>query len=179
MKHTFKNSLKKLIPKHKNWNKLVIFSVLAIMVPLSVHTVFLYKQNNAPHDAELRFAEVSNKASIVGSVIPASCQSFPTSGIQHYPAGFYVGGTPYPADTSGYCPGTQPVAGVCGTASFTCTTGTLDWANVIMGPSTNTWKCLGTTVNGGWSSGIPIVYTGANSGTCTYVLPPVVNINFQ
>lgn len=163
MKHTFKNSLKKLIPKQKNWNKLVIFSVLAIMVPLSVHTAFLYKQNNAPHDAELRFAEVSNKASIVGSVIPASCLSFPASGIQHYPAGFYVGGTPYPADTSGYCPGTEPVAGVCGNSINGCTAGS-GAINSTSDPFAYFWQCKGSNVAGVWGATSP--WCVAEKGVC-------------
>ena len=184
MKHTFKYSLtkffKKVVPQEKNWNKLAVLSMLGIIFPLSMYAAFLYHHNSIPHDAELRFSEISSNSSIVGSVIPASCQAYPVYGVSHHLAKWFtmpLNGPNNPAttwfvpgDTEGYCPGTAPLDGVCGTASFTCTTGRVEWATLIMGPPTDTWKCLGTTVG---------ATTGATSGTCTYVLPPVVNINFQ
>lgn len=181
MKHTLTHQLKKLIPKQKNRNTLAIGGVLAIIVSLSLHTVFMSTHTPTPKDSELRFTEVSNKAGVLGSVMPASCQSYPVYGISHHFGEWFthIGGgfdDPsfswyVPADTFGYCPGTAPSAGVCGTTYATeCTTGS--WTNFSPGTPISTWQCLGTTVG---------AYSGATSGTCSYVVPvaPAVNIYFS
>ncbi len=185
MKHTFKYSLtkffKKVVPQEKNWNKLAVLSMLGIIFPLSMYAAFLYHHNSIPHDAELRFSEISSNSSIVGSVIPASCQAYPVYGVSHHLAKWFtmlLNGPNNPAttwfapgDTEGYCPGTAPSAGVCGTTYATeCTTGS--WTNFSPGTPISTWQCLGTTVG---------AYSGATSGTCSYVVPvaPAVNIYFS
>ncbi len=185
MKHTFKYSLtkffKKVVPQEKNWNKLAVLSMLGIIFPLSMYAAFLYHHNSIPHDAELRFSEISSNSSIVGSVIPASCQAYPVYGVSHHLAKWFtmfLNGPNNPAttwfvpgDTEGYCPGTEPAAGVCGGTWAQCSVGAAgDWDS---SGSPWTWKCYGEYIG---------AQRGATSGVCTYyppVVSPAVNIYFQ
>jgi hypothetical protein len=87
-------------------------------------TVFLFSaythgnSNVQIPDAELKFAESSKNNKIEGSILPASCASYPTyqsasDGIAHW-AG----------DGSGFC-NPQPLPAVCSSAVNTCTPGNL------------------------------------------------------
>ena len=59
-----------------NYNNTLIF-VFILSVLFLIYTVSVNKKNNIVPEAELRFSEVSSDKKIIGSVLPASCESDP------------------------------------------------------------------------------------------------------
>lgn len=91
-KHTF---FLQFISTKIKLTSVTLFLILSVVVLPSFF--FEYKINNEVSAAELRFTEISNDSNIQGSILPASCQSYPTMEMLH------MGG-----DVSGHCSGTCP-----------------------------------------------------------------------
>jgi hypothetical protein len=83
----------------KNKNKsLKMFSGVLLSFALFAFVFNFNNKADVVHDAELRFAESSESKNIKGSILPASCESYPVMGTAAHFAG----------DTSFYCAGTVP-----------------------------------------------------------------------
>jgi hypothetical protein len=88
--------MKKIVSNlSKKWGPLIFFSILIISV-FFLNSSLLKKSKAVINDHELRFSESSLNLNLEGSVVPASCESYPTTGFSHY------------TGDGGHCAGTCP-----------------------------------------------------------------------
>lgn len=154
-----KYSVSKSINKHTSSKKSLLFFIsLFIFGVISFVSIFFITRGVNPETSELAFIENSILGISAGSVIPASCESYPTYGTAHSIF-----------DTSGYCAGTVPVAAVCGTTHYSCAAGR-DTIGVNQAENASgwTWHC------GGYLG-------GADATNCSEakIQAPTVYIQFQ
>ncbi len=171
--HTFQKTIK---------NKVQLISLAAIalgvMSMLGVAYFSMHESNSHIAQAELEFTEVSSNKNIVGSVMPASCLSYPSSGPRHWVSA--IGGAD---DTFGYCPGTY-----CGAYSgydYAASNGTacdyyLTAPNTAIGGTYNTSVSAPGGASGSvtWSCGIGGVWSRSSTVCNVPPPPPAVNIQF-
>lgn len=163
--HKIKHHISKRVHRKSsvkiNFNFLFVSLFIFAFICTSLVSIFFITRGTNPKTSELAFIENSILGVSAGSVIPASCESYPSSGTAHF-----VG------DTSGYCAGTAPVDGVCAATHYSCTSG-----RGVVSPTEDSagwyWWCGGTNVNGYW--GADAWCSEAKPAPPT---PPTVEIHF-
>lgn len=157
--HILESKKKKTLIKTK-FSFLSVSLFMFIFSVTSLVSIFFITRGTNPETSELAFMENSILGSSAGSVIPASCESYPAYGIADF-----LG------DSYGFCAGTAPVDAVCGTTHYSCAAGrdtASGGVNTSEDASGYRWHC-------GASNG------GIDAVNCfeAKAAPPTVNIQFQ
>jgi hypothetical protein len=181
MKHTHTQSTLRHYARLAKKNSLI--SVLFTFFSVVAISYAAYQASDAtsfaPHDSELRFSERSSRASIVGSVAPASCESYPIVGDTHQIEAH--GGHCANTCPSGYTINLRPLFRIC---QYGSSENIGVYANGLCDPvSPNTGDPLATSN----TYNTPVCSAQCSDGTWAYphlgitcpATTPTVNLQFQ